>query len=40
MTSYRTDAAVVSGFILLSEARSMKSHVRKKRGFCWNSCHK
>ena len=31
------DAAVVSGFILLSEARSMKSHVRKKRGLSLNS---
>jgi len=29
-----TDVAVVSGFILLSEARSMKSYGRKKRGQC------
>jgi len=29
-----TDVAVVSGFILLSEARSMKSYGRKKRGRC------
>jgi len=35
MTSNVTDAAVVCGFILLSEARSMKSHVGKKRGLCW-----